>query len=77
MSDLSKRATVYFEPELYRAIRLKSINSEQSISEIINESVKQALQEDMEDLLAFKKTEKEPEVSFEDVLKDLKERGKL
>lgn len=77
MSILSKRATIYFDPEIYKAIRLRSIHSEQSISEIINEFVKQALREDMEDLMAFEETKKEPEISFEDVLKDLEKRGKL
>jgi len=77
MSDQSKRATVYFDPELHRALRLKAAETDTSISEIVNQAVKLALAEDAEDLAAFADRVREPELPFEDVVKDLKRRGKI
>jgi len=76
MGNQSKRATIYFDPELHRALRLKAAETDTSISEIVNEAVKMALAEDAEDLAAFADRVREPEFPFEDVVKDLKRRGK-
>ena len=72
-----KRATVYFDPYLHRALRLKAAETDRSISEIVNEAVKAALAEDASDIEAFEAREKEPTYAFEDVVKDLKRRGKI
>ena len=72
-----KRATVYFEPFLHRALRLKAADTDRSISELVNEAVKAALAEDATDIEAFEVREKEPDYAFEDVVKDLKRRGKI
>ena len=72
-----KRATVYFDPHLHRALRLKAAETDRSISELVNEAVKAALAEDADDIEAFEDREKEPEYAFEDVVKDLKRRGKI
>jgi hypothetical protein len=72
-----KRATVYFESHLHRALRLKAAETDRSISELVNDAVKEALAEDAEDLAAFEDRASEPDLRFEDVLKDLKKRGKL
>ena len=72
-----KRATVYFDPHLHRALRLKAAEIDSSVSELVNEAVRQALAEDAEDLEAFEERGKEPELMFEDVVKDLKRRGKI
>lgn len=78
MSDeASKRATVYFEPALHKAIRLKAAHTHRSISEIVNDAVRMALREDEEDLSAFEDRVAEPELSYEALLKDLKVHGKL
>ena len=78
MSDeASKRATVYFEPALHRAIRLKAAHTHRSISDIVNDAVRMALREDEEDLAAFEDRVAEPEMSYEALLKDLKAHGKL
>jgi hypothetical protein len=71
------RATVYFSPELHRALRLKAAVAEKSISELVNEAVKASLAEDAEDLAAFAERRKEPSLAFEDVVKDLRRRGKI
>jgi hypothetical protein len=72
-----KRATVYFEPHLHRALRLKAAETDSSVSELVNEAVREALSEDADDLAAFEDHEKEPELMFEEVVKDLKRRGKI
>lgn len=72
-----KRATVYFDPYLHHALRLKAAETDRSVSELVNEAVKEALAEDAEDLAAFEDREKEPNLVFEDVVKDLKRRGKI
>lgn len=78
MSDeTSKRATVYFEPELHKAIRLKAAHTHRSVSEIVNDAVRLSLREDQEDLAAFEDRVAEPVMSYEALLKDLKANGKL
>jgi plasmid stability protein len=77
MSDLSTRATVYFDSDLHRALRLKAAHSRRSVSEIVNEAVRQALQEDQEDLAAFEERASEPSSSYEELLADLKTHGKI
>jgi hypothetical protein len=72
-----KRATVYFEPSLHRALRVKAAQTEQSVSELVNTAVRNSLAEDADDLAAFERRAQEPNLDFEDVLKDLKRRGKL
>jgi hypothetical protein len=76
MSSL-KRATVYFEPEIHRALRLKAASSDKSISDMVNDAVKRTLAEDAEDLGAFETRKREPSLDFEQFVKALKRRGKL
>jgi len=75
--ETSKRATVYFEPALHKAIRLKAAHTNRSVSAIVNDAVRLVLREDQEDLEAFDDRVAEPEISYEALLKDLKAHGKL
>lgn len=77
MATEPKRATIYMDPDLHRALRMKAAETSSSISEIVNNAVKLALAEDAEDLAAFEQRAKEPLVSFEDVLKELKRNGRI
>lgn len=72
-----KRATVYFDPEIHRALRLKAAASDDSMSDIVNRAVRLSLSEDAEDLEAFEKRKREPNLDFEQFVKALKRRGKL
>ena len=76
MSD-PKRTTVYFEPEIHKALRLKSAVSERSISEMVNDAVRSSLAEDAEDLAASDDRADEPTIDFDDFVKELKRSGKL
>jgi hypothetical protein len=73
----SRRATVYLDASLHRALRVKAAETDQTLSDLVNEAVRQSLAEDAEDLAAFKSRAKEPNLGFEAVLKDLRRRGKL
>jgi len=73
----TKRATVYFDSSLHRALRIKALETDQSLSELVNAAVRATLAEDADDLAVARARTKEPGLRFEDVLKDLKRRGKL
>ena len=77
MEPSHKRATIYFDPSLHRALRLKAAETDRSVSDLVNEAVKSSLAEDADDLAAFEIREPEPSYAFEDVVKDLRKRGKL
>lgn len=77
MSEPNKRATVYFDSELHKALRMKAASSHRSVSDLVNEAVRQVLKEDQEDLAAFETRVAEPTISYEALLKDLEAHGKL
>ena len=77
MSELSKRSTVYFEAEIHQALRVKAATTQRSLSEVVNDAVRAALNEDQEDLSAFAERVNEPTMSYEELLDDLKANGKL
>ncbi len=77
MTMPAKRATVYFDPIIHKALKLKSIETSKSISELVNEAVKKALAEDAEDIMAFEKRANEPLISFSDMVKRLKIDGRI
>ena len=77
MKHAPKRATIYFAPEIHRALRHKAAEADRSISDLVNEAVKLCLKEDAEDLAAFEERKREPDLAYEEVLKDLRRRGKI
>ncbi len=77
MKVISRRATVYLDSNLHRALKLKAAETDKSVSRLINEAVRLSLLEDAEDLAAFEERAGEPNLAFEAVLKGLKQRGRL
>ncbi len=77
MSTIHKRTTVYFDPKIHAALRLKAAHSDRSVSELVNDAVRAALAEDQEDLSAFADRVAEPTISYEALLDDLKAHGQL
>ncbi len=77
MSNLSKRSTIYFEPSIHQALKLKSASSQLSVSELVDEAVRLLMNEDQEDLAAFSERADEKEISYETLLNDLKKHGKI
>ncbi len=77
MSDEpQRRATVYFDPELHRALRRKAAEKHCSVSELVNEAVELSLAEYAEDFAVFEARAHESDYLFEDVVGLLKRRRK-
>jgi predicted DNA-binding protein len=77
MSTTQKRATVCLDPELHRALRVKAAETDRTMSDLVNEAIQLALAEDAEDLAAIDQRSMEPDLPFEDVVKELRKRGKI
>jgi hypothetical protein len=77
MSGLNKRATVYFDPDIHKALKIKAAVTNQSISEFVDQAIKHEFADDEEDIRSLKERANEPAVSFEKVLRDLKSNGKI
>ena len=77
MTTLTKRATVYLEPQLHKALRLKSVETARSVSDLINDAIRDGMAEDADDLEAFDARKNEPTIGFENFVKELKRHGKL
>lgn len=72
-----KRATVYFEADVHRALRLKAAASDRSISDMVNDAVKVTLSEDAEDLAAFAERKGDKTLPFDAFVQGLKRRGRI
>ena len=77
MATQTKRATIYFDPDLHKALRLKAVETSRSVSELVNKAVKEALAEDAEDLLPFDERADEPLISYDEMVKRLKKDGRI
>ena len=77
MATLTKRSTIYFDPVLHKALRMKSAATSQSVSDLVNDAVREVLSEDADDLAVFEKRAGEPLISYETMLKRLKADGRL
>ncbi|MDA1118847.1 MAG: CopG family transcriptional regulator [Proteobacteria bacterium] len=73
----AKRATVYFDAEVHRALRLKAAAADRSISDMVNDAVKVVLAEDAEDLATVAARRKEKSLSFESFVQGLRRRGRI
>ncbi len=72
-----KRTTIYFDAEIHQALRLKSIETGRSLSDLVNEAVRLTLDEGGEDLAAFEERAAEENLSFEDVVEDMARRAMI
>jgi len=77
MASQAKRSTIYFDPDLHKALRMKAAETSRSITELVNEAVREALSEDADDLAAFDKRKHEPLVSYDEMVKRLKKDGRI
>ena len=77
MSQLSKRSTIYFEPSIHQALRVRAASSDASVSELVDEAVRLLMREDQEDLKSISERANEPEISYEELLDNLKAHGKI
>lgn len=72
-----KRATIYFEEDLHKALKIKAAEASSSVSDLVNQAIRESLAEDLNDLQAFRERESEPAIDFETFLNGLKDNGRL
>jgi hypothetical protein len=77
MTAQTKRATIYFDPDLHKALRLKAVETSRSITDLVNAAVRQALAEDADDLAAFAARTSEPLISYDEMVKTLRKDGRI
>lgn len=77
MAVQAKRATVYLDPELHRALRLKAVETSRSVSELVNDAVKEALAEDADDIGVFEERAGEPLIAYDEMVKKLRRDGRI
>jgi hypothetical protein len=77
MSNLSKRATVYFDPSIHKILKIRAAETSSSISEILDKIIRHELLDDAKDLEAFQERISEPTISYEKFVADLKKDGKI
>ncbi len=77
MTSPTKRTTIYLDPDLHKALRLKAISVSRSVSDLVNDAVRECLSEDAEDIEAFEDRAKEPLISYDEMLKRLKKDGRI
>jgi len=66
------RATVYFVPDLHEALRLRAAKSGVSVSQLVNEVLRESLSDDAADLEAFLLQQEQRNVSFEQFMCELR-----
>ncbi len=77
MSELSKRSTVYFEEDIHKALRLRSVSTQESVSKFVNDAVRIALREEQEDFDSFLQRKDEESLNYRELLEDLELHGKI
>ena len=75
MDAQTKRTTIYFDRNLHKALRFKAAETSRSITELVNEAVREALSEDAEDIAAFDQRKQEPLISYDEMVLKLKADG--
>ncbi len=77
MATSARRATIYLDPALHKALRLKAVETSRSVSDLVNDAVREALAEDAEDIMAFEERAGESLISYDEMVKRLKRDGRI
>lgn len=77
MKATVKRATIYLDEDVHKALKIKALETSRSISDLVNSAVKETLAEDAEDLAAFEDRINEPLLSYDEMVKRLKKDGRI
>jgi len=77
MTTRAKRATIYLDPYIHKALKLKALETSRSVSDLVNQAVREALAEDAEDLVPFEQRADEPLVSYDEMVRRLKKDGRI
>ena len=71
------RTTITINDRLFRALKLRAAESNESISSIVEDAIKFQMLEDLEDIETAKKRENEPTHSFDELVAEFKSEGLL
>lgn len=71
------KATLYIDEEIHKALRIKAAETRQSMSELVNDALKASLLEDLEDISEWKERRKEPRISYDELLSQLRSDGTI
>ncbi len=75
---VARRATIYFNPRVHRALRLRAASLDQSVSEVVNDTMERALaDEGAHDIALIRKHRNDPGIPLAEVVKSLRRRGKV
>ena len=77
MAAQTKRATIYFDPDLHKALKIKALETSRSITDLVNQAVRESLSEDAEDILAYEERKEEKVISYDQMLKKLRKDGRI
>ena len=77
MTTAAKRATVYLDPVLHKALKLKAVETSRSVSDLVNDAIREALTEDAEDITAFEERAGDSLISYDEMIKRLKRDGRI
>ena len=77
MATTQKRATVYFDPEIHKALKIKSLETSKSVSKLINNAVKELFAEDAEDMAVIEQRADDKLISYAEIIKRLKKDGRI
>lgn len=75
--SVTKQAMIDFDPQVHDALRARAEETQRTVSDLVDEAVRLALAEDAEDLAALTERREEPDLSFDEVVRDLRRRGAL
>ena len=77
MGTATKRTTIYLDPVLHKTLKLKSIETSRSISDLVNAAIRESFAEDMEDIAAFAERADDPLIPYDEMIKRLKKDGRI
>ncbi len=77
MATQTKRATIYFDQELHKALKIKALETSRSITDLVNQAVRESLTEDADDISAFEERKNESLISYDQMLKKLRKDGRI
>jgi predicted CopG family antitoxin len=71
------RTTITINDKLYRQLKLRSAETATSLSDLVESAIKYQMLEDFEDIEDASKRDKEPEYSFEKLVREYEAEGLL
>lgn len=77
MSAATKRSTVYLDTKILRTLRREAERTDRTLSQVVNDTLRQSLDEDAYDRALFAARSHERAIPFAQVVRKLKRSGKL